>query len=148
MPRRPKSHSANWRRKPTWPQLHFVPGQSETLIVVGDPWTFEVHSTNGKRSFDKHAVNVIKIQECQNASNRTCHVWVMNDPTFRNINFDPTQCWFKVTRHGSAQRDTYYEIVVGSEVKDEDRRAIEAKLTIDLELVAAETRARVNRHRR
>ena len=69
-------------------------------------------------------------------------VWEISDHLYRNITFDPTKFWFTVTRYGRGKGDTRYEIEVGQEANDVEKKLAESKERYNLELVAKETRSR------
>jgi hypothetical protein len=138
-----RSHASSWKRRPTWSKLRLGPGQKEELLVVGDPWTFDVPARGkNKKPSTHHVVNVVLRRHLTDAAVKTCMIWEISDRLFDQIVFDPTQTWLCLERHGTGKKNTFYKIDAGAAANDSEIKLAAEKLTYDLEMVAIETRAR------
>ena len=140
-----KSYQSNWRRKPTWSRLRLIDGQSADFLIMDDPWTYEIPSSNRDGMRVRHAVNIVLKDQLLNPAYRSCIVWEMNDQTFRNMPFDPRKHWLRVTRCGNGADDTYYEVEIVRDATDSERELAGYKHCNSLELVALESCSRKQR---
>jgi len=134
-----KSYRGNWKRHPTFPQVRLGDGETVEVLVVGEPWSFELPKKNGERFPPlRHITNVIPKNDLDDLYTQTCSVWELSDSVFKNIPADPTGRWIKITRHGSGKNDTTYEVAIIREATDEELQQADKKIPLDLELVASE----------
>jgi hypothetical protein len=131
-------YQSNWKCKRFWPRLRFVSGQSEVLLAVSEPLTFDLPQA-GRRSYPatRHVVNVV-LQRSFNTEPAAL-VWEISDHLYRSIVCDPTSWWIKVTRYGSGKKDTRYEIEALRKVTDTEKKIAMSKLQTNLETVVRET---------
>lgn len=138
-----RSHASSWKRRPSWPKLRLGPGQVEELLVVGDPWTFDVPPRGKNREPSvHHVVNVVLRKHLTDAAVRTCMIWEISDRVFDQIAFNPTENWLTLERTGAGKRKTFYRVDPAGAATEAEIKLAAAKLTYDLEMVAIETRAR------
>ena len=144
-----KPYRSSWRRKPKWPRLRIVDGQTVELLVVEDPLTFELApEVEGQKPRKRHVVNVVVRDALNSPAARVCLVWEISDTTFGDFNFDPTRHWSKVTRCGMGRQSTHYKIEAGAEITETEHELAQAKDRHNLDLVATETQARHERANR
>jgi hypothetical protein len=134
-----RSHATSWKRRPTYPVLRFAAGETHEILIVGEPWTFDLpKKPNEKFPPVRHLANVILRPSLNDPGQPACIVWEINDKTFRTIQVDPTAYWLRVTRQGSGIYDTRYVVEPVRPATPEEIRAAKSHIMIDLELVAAE----------
>lgn len=83
-----KSYQSSWQIK--YRPLRFRPGQSERILIVGDPWTFQVKRRGERHPATRHLCDVLVYGE------DTLRVFEINDNLFnriRSASEDPRAVW-------------------------------------------------------
>ncbi len=128
------------------PMLRFVAGQTEELLVVGEPVQYELPPRDNETyPAVRHLANVVKRNTLDNNSERICHVWDMSDFVYRSLTCDPRRTWVRVTRHGRGKKSTRFEVAAIGDANDIERHCANKKIAHDLLRVANDTCARRNK---